>query len=66
MIMVFSGISNIALHRFPQYIDYRKICMILFHIIPGSLNPVIYGVQSKEIREFLSKLFEPKIFVPSS
>lgn len=40
--------------------------MILFHIIPGSLNPVIYGVQSKEIREFLSKLFEPKIFVPSS
>ncbi|XP_035522393.1 olfactory receptor 146-like [Morone saxatilis] len=60
LIMVFSGMSLIALHRFPQYSDFRKLCSILFHIIPGSLNPIIYGVQSKEIRKFLSKLFEPK------
>ncbi|XP_058482548.1 olfactory receptor 52N5-like [Solea solea] len=57
LIVVFSGMSNIVLHRFPQYTDYRKLCTILFHIVPGSLNPVIYGVQSKEIRRFLLKLF---------
>ncbi|XP_018522732.1 olfactory receptor 146-like [Lates calcarifer] len=57
LIMLFSGMSLIALHRFPQYSDYRKLCSILFYIIPSSLNPIIYGVQSKEIRKFLSKYF---------
>ncbi|XP_039633848.1 olfactory receptor 146-like [Perca fluviatilis] len=56
LIMAFSGMSNIVLHRFPQYTTYRKLSMILFHIIPGSLNPIIYGLQSKEIRRFLSNL----------
>ncbi|XP_040907535.1 putative gustatory receptor clone PTE03 [Toxotes jaculatrix] len=65
LIMVFNGLSIITLHRFPQYSDYRKLCTILFHIIPGSLNPVIYGVQSKEIQKFLSKLFESKKVLPS-
>ncbi|XP_022600436.1 olfactory receptor 146-like [Seriola dumerili] len=64
LIMVFSGMSLIALHRFPEYADYRKLSSILFHIIPGSLNPIIYGMQSKEIRKFLSKLFEPKKILP--
>ncbi|XP_029957271.1 uncharacterized protein LOC115395766 [Salarias fasciatus] len=59
LIMVFNGMSIITLHRFPQYSDYRKLCTILFHIVPGSLNPVIYGVQSKEIRKFFSKLLRP-------
>ncbi len=65
LIMVFSGMSIITLHRFPQYSDYRKLCSILFHIIPGSLNPIIYGVQSKEIRNFLSKYFESRKVLPS-
>ncbi|XP_040006384.1 olfactory receptor 146-like [Xiphias gladius] len=65
LIMMFSGMSIVFLHRFPQYSDYRVLCTILFHIIPGSLNPVIYGVQSKEIRKFLSKLFESKKVSPS-
>ncbi|XP_056253519.1 olfactory receptor 146-like [Seriola aureovittata] len=64
LIMVFSGMSLIALHRFPEYADYRKLSSILFHIIPGSLNPIIYGMQSKEVRKFLSKLFEPKKILP--
>ncbi|XP_070699534.1 odorant receptor 115-15 [Pempheris klunzingeri] len=56
LIMLLSGVIIITLHRFPQYSDYRKLSAILFHIIPGSLNPIIYGVQSKEIRKFLSKI----------
>uniref|UniRef100_A0A3Q0R2U4 Olfactory receptor, family 70, subfamily B, member 1 n=1 Tax=Amphilophus citrinellus TaxID=61819 RepID=A0A3Q0R2U4_AMPCI len=65
MIMLFSGVLVITLHRFPQFADYRKLCAILFHIIPGSLNPIIYGVQSKEIRKFLSTVFRFKKVLPS-
>uniref|UniRef100_A0A668RE36 G-protein coupled receptors family 1 profile domain-containing protein n=1 Tax=Oreochromis aureus TaxID=47969 RepID=A0A668RE36_OREAU len=60
LIMLFSGMIAIALHRFPQYSDYRKLSAILFVIVPGSLNPVIYGVQSKEIRTFLYEKFHAK------
>ncbi|XP_074528448.1 olfactory receptor 52K1-like [Halichoeres trimaculatus] len=66
LVMLFSGILIIVLHRFPQYSDYRKLSSILFHIIPGSLNPIIYGVQSKEIRRFLLQLFEIKKVSPSA
>ncbi|XP_062262232.1 olfactory receptor 51I1-like [Platichthys flesus] len=60
LIMLCSGMIVIILHRFPQYSDYRKLSAILFHVIPGSLNPVIYGVQSREIRTFLSKLIHSR------
>ncbi|XP_041807553.1 olfactory receptor 52N5 [Chelmon rostratus] len=65
LIMLICGMLIIILHRFPQYSDYRKLCAILFHIIPGSLNPIIYGVQSKEIQKFLSKLFQCRNILPS-
>ncbi|KAG7515333.1 olfactory receptor 146-like [Solea senegalensis] len=57
LIMLFSGMIIITMHRFPQYSDYRKLAAILFVLVPGSLNPVIYGVQSKEIRKFLFEMF---------
>ncbi|KAM7373893.1 hypothetical protein PAMP_006583 [Pampus punctatissimus] len=60
LIMLLSGMSIITLHRFPQLAESRKFVAILYHIIPGSLNPIIYGMQSKEIRRFLSKLFDSK------
>uniref|UniRef100_A0A3Q0R3H5 Olfactory receptor, family 70, subfamily B, member 1 n=1 Tax=Amphilophus citrinellus TaxID=61819 RepID=A0A3Q0R3H5_AMPCI len=56
LIMLFTGMLVIMLHRFPQYSEYRKFCSILFHIVPGSLNPIIYGVQSNEIQKLFSKL----------
>ncbi|XP_042287657.1 olfactory receptor 52L1-like [Thunnus maccoyii] len=65
LIMLISGILIITLHRFPQYSHYRKLCSILFHVIPGGLNPIIYGVQSKEIRKFFSKSFKHKKVLPS-
>uniref|UniRef100_A0A8C2XML2 Olfactory receptor, family 70, subfamily B, member 1 n=1 Tax=Cyclopterus lumpus TaxID=8103 RepID=A0A8C2XML2_CYCLU len=64
LIMLISGFIVIILHRFPQYSDYRKLSAILFHIIPGSLNPIIYGVQSAEICKSLSKLFRSKPVMP--
>uniref|UniRef100_A0A671VGR8 G-protein coupled receptors family 1 profile domain-containing protein n=1 Tax=Sparus aurata TaxID=8175 RepID=A0A671VGR8_SPAAU len=65
LIMLISGFIVIILHRFPQYSDYRKFAAILFHIIPGSLNPIIYGVQSAEICKSLSRLFRSKPVMPS-
>ncbi|XP_044077176.1 olfactory receptor 146 [Siniperca chuatsi] len=64
LMMFLCGMLIIILHRFPQTSDYRKLSAILFHIIPGSLNPIIYGVQSKEIRKFLSKLFQSRKVLP--
>ncbi|KAM8740960.1 olfactory receptor 52K1-like [Acanthopagrus schlegelii] len=60
LIMVTSGMVVISLHRLPQYTQIRKLASILFHIIPGSLNPVIYGVQSAEICRSVSRLFRSK------
>ncbi|XP_028277893.1 olfactory receptor 52K1-like [Parambassis ranga] len=60
IIMFFCGMLIVVLHRFPEHSDYRKLSAILFHIIPGSLNPIIYGVQSAEIRKFMSKLFQSR------
>ncbi|XP_041865117.1 putative gustatory receptor clone PTE03 [Melanotaenia boesemani] len=52
MIMIVCGMVNIVLHRFPQFTNERKIFTILFCIIPSSLNPIVYGVQSTEIKSF--------------
>ncbi|XP_033969940.1 olfactory receptor 146-like [Trematomus bernacchii] len=60
LVMIFSGMSIITLHRFPQYTYYRKMCTVFFHIVPGSLNPIVYGLQSKEIRMFFSNVFRSK------
>uniref|UniRef100_A0A3B4F9R5 Olfactory receptor 52N5-like n=1 Tax=Pundamilia nyererei TaxID=303518 RepID=A0A3B4F9R5_9CICH len=45
LIFLFSGMSIITL----------KIVAVLYHIIPGSLNPIIYGMQSKEIKKICIK-----------
>ncbi|XP_040006338.1 putative olfactory receptor 52P1 [Xiphias gladius] len=58
LIMLASGMVLITLHRFPEYAEYRKISAILFNVIPGSLNPVIYGLQSQEIHKCLSNIFQ--------
>ncbi|XP_070839514.1 olfactory receptor 6X1-like [Chaetodon trifascialis] len=59
LIMLLCGIILIILHRFPQHKEYRKLSAILFAVVPGSLNTIIYGVQSKEIRKIIWKYFRP-------
>ncbi|XP_067463246.1 putative olfactory receptor 52L2 [Thunnus thynnus] len=58
LIMLLSGTIPIILHRFLQYTEYRKISAILFYIVPGSLNPIIYGLQSQEIHRCLSNILQ--------
>ncbi|CDQ69569.1 unnamed protein product [Oncorhynchus mykiss] len=62
LIMMISGSIIIILHRFPQYSDYRTVAALLFHIILGNLNPIIYGLQSKEIRKVVVNMsFSKKV-----
>ncbi|XP_070839508.1 olfactory receptor 8G17-like [Chaetodon trifascialis] len=55
LILLLCGFIVIILHRFPQYKEYRKLSAILLAVVPGSLNTIIYGVQSKEIRKIIWK-----------
>lgn len=64
LIMACCGFTTITLHRFPQYSEYRKFFVVIFVIVPGTLNPIIYGVQSKEIKEFLLNLLKSKKCFP--
>ncbi|XP_048022360.1 olfactory receptor 52D1-like [Megalobrama amblycephala] len=57
IIMMVSGFTIIFLHRFPASSESRHLPSIMFHVIPPSLNPIIYGLQAKEIRQRLFKLF---------
>ncbi|XP_034033511.1 olfactory receptor 52N5-like [Thalassophryne amazonica] len=57
LIMIVCGFTTIILHCFPQFSSYRKVFAILFHLIQGSLNPIIYGIHSSEIHKSFSKLF---------
>nr|XP_020442898.1 putative gustatory receptor clone PTE03 [Monopterus albus] len=51
IIMYFSGIISIILHRFPDLSEQRKLASIAFHIVPPALNTVIYGLQIKALRQ---------------
>ncbi|KAI4884355.1 hypothetical protein NFI96_009591 [Prochilodus magdalenae] len=60
LIMCMSGLSMILLHRVSGQSDYRKGSLLLFHIGPGILNPVIYALQTTEIRHALLKILRIK------
>nr|AAI07499.1 Odorant receptor, family F, subfamily 115, member 7 [Danio rerio] len=57
LIMFVTGAVFIFLHRFPEYSDNRKLASIMFHIVPPGLNPLVYGLQTKEIRQKVVKLW---------
>ncbi|XP_009293934.1 olfactory receptor 8G17-like [Danio rerio] len=60
LIMFISCASFIFLHRVPEYSDTRKLASIMFHIVPPGLNPLVYGLQTKEIRQKFVKFWGRK------
>ncbi|XP_017259597.1 olfactory receptor 146-like [Kryptolebias marmoratus] len=65
VIMFTSGKISIVFHRFPQFIEEKKLTIIFYHIIPCSLNPIIYGVQSKKIKTALLRFLHYRKGLPS-
>ncbi|XP_022531601.2 olfactory receptor 52N5-like [Astyanax mexicanus] len=53
LILLGCGVTSIILHRFPAYAEVGKVASVLFLIIPTTLNPIIYGFHTKEIRQWL-------------
>lgn len=61
LIMLWSGFLTIILHRFPNYPDLRKIAYILFHVVPANLNPIIYGMQTRSLRDKIIQILQKKV-----
>ncbi|CAL8365586.1 unnamed protein product [Lota lota] len=57
LIMILSGLTSVALHRFPEWSEQRKVASIVIMSVPPALNAVIYGLQIKQIRQKIVTLF---------
>ncbi|XP_029957266.1 olfactory receptor 5F1-like [Salarias fasciatus] len=57
VVLLLSGCTIVALHRFPYLSDQRKLASIMLHVVPPALNAVIYGLQIKAVRQKIFILF---------
>ncbi|XP_020780116.1 olfactory receptor 1-like [Boleophthalmus pectinirostris] len=57
LLLLVSGSILIILHRFPSLDQHRKMASILFHVVPPALNTVIYGLQIREVRDRISRIW---------
>ncbi|XP_060747595.1 olfactory receptor 52N5-like [Tachysurus vachellii] len=64
LILLGCGCTVIILHRFTVYEELRNLASILYHVVPTSLNPVIYGLQTTEIRQGLKLIFQRRKVIP--
>ncbi|XP_020780115.2 olfactory receptor 13-like [Boleophthalmus pectinirostris] len=55
-----SGLTLILFTRFPELRQERLLASALYFALPGCLNPLIYGLQSHEIRNYVRTLFQGK------
>ncbi|XP_023823921.1 olfactory receptor 8G17-like [Salvelinus sp. IW2-2015] len=64
LIMLMTGFIIVFLHRYPQWSDHRKLASIMFYVVPPALNPIIYGLQSKDIRKLVVNISHCKKVSP--
>ncbi|XP_035638247.1 olfactory receptor 146-like [Oncorhynchus keta] len=57
LIVLGCGFTIIVLHRFPAFTDLRKVSSVLGSVVPTCLNPIIYGLQTKEIKQRIFRVF---------
>ncbi|XP_047463640.1 olfactory receptor 2K2-like [Mugil cephalus] len=57
-----AAMAIIVSHRFPSASqNIKKFSSILFIIVPPALNPIIYGLVSKDLRAGILKLFKTRV-----
>ncbi|XP_029106931.1 olfactory receptor 6Y1-like [Scleropages formosus] len=61
MIMLWTVFLTFVFHRIQMYSGYRKLVAILFHVVPANLNPVIYALQTKELKSKVKKMLHSKV-----
>ncbi|KAM9348523.1 olfactory receptor 52Z1P-like [Symphorus nematophorus] len=58
LIMLIASFTPMIMHRRPEWADNGKVASVLFHVIPPALNPIIYGVQCKELKQKIISVFQ--------
>ncbi|XP_061105648.1 putative gustatory receptor clone PTE03 [Conger conger] len=61
MIMLWSGFLVIIMHRLQIQNRYRKMAALLFLIIPANMNPIIYAMQTKELKTKIVQILKSKV-----
>ncbi|XP_061105612.1 putative gustatory receptor clone PTE03 [Conger conger] len=61
LIMLWSGYLIIILHRLQIHNSYRTLAALLFLIIPANMNPIIYAIQTKELRTKIVQILYSKV-----
>ncbi|XP_061105609.1 putative gustatory receptor clone PTE01 [Conger conger] len=61
LIMFCSGNLVIILHRLQIHNGYRTLAALLFLIIPANMNPIIYAIQTKELRTKIVQILHSKV-----
>ncbi|XP_026214251.1 olfactory receptor 2F1-like [Anabas testudineus] len=51
LIMLVSSFTPMIIHRYPEWAESGKVASVLFFAVPPVLNPIIYGLHCKELRE---------------
>ncbi|XP_053188104.1 olfactory receptor 5K4-like [Scomber japonicus] len=57
LIMLVSSFTPMIMHRQPKWADNGKVASVMFHVVPPALNPIIYGLQCKELRQRIVGVF---------
>nr|XP_019969579.1 PREDICTED: olfactory receptor 52N5-like [Paralichthys olivaceus] len=60
VLLLVSAFIIVILHRFPQLSDHRKVAAIVGEVALPALNAIIYGLQMKEVRQRITKVFHSK------
>ncbi|XP_020780124.2 olfactory receptor 2A1/2A42-like [Boleophthalmus pectinirostris] len=53
LLLMLSTVVVVGLQRVQGLVEERKVFAMLKDLVPGALNPIIYGLQSKEVRRYL-------------
>ncbi|KAJ8342730.1 hypothetical protein SKAU_G00326580 [Synaphobranchus kaupii] len=64
MIMLWSGFLFIISHRLQIHVRYRMMAFIIFHIVPANMNPIIYALQTKELKTKIVQILHSKVTQP--